>query len=120
MPDVKSQVQDGLLVVRLTAESDRMKIALLGELDLGNAKTAEGLLFEALGSEQDVLVDLGKLEFLDSTGIALLVTAMQIKQSGLAFIPSESAEVRRLLSLTGLDERMEFLAGEEPPTLPAA
>lgn len=121
MPDIESQVQDGLLIVRRTAEADRLRIALVGELDLANAKTAEAVLLEALASDKDVLVDLAKLEFLDSTGVSLLVTALRLKRRHLTFVPSQSFDVRRLLSLTGLDARMEFVTEEQlDPPAPAA
>jgi anti-anti-sigma factor len=56
-----------------------------------------------------VVVDLGRLEFLDSTGVAMLVMAMRDPDGArLSFLPSEHPAVRRLLSLTGLDQRMEL------------
>jgi anti-anti-sigma factor len=121
VPNIESQVQDGLLVVRRTAEDDRVRIALVGELDLANAKTAEAVVLEALASDKNVLVDLTGLEFLDSSGVSLLVTALRLRQCHLTFLPSESFDVCRLLSLTGLDARMEFVTEEplEPPALPA-
>lgn len=102
-----SKVQDGLLHVHRIVNVDQVHLALEGELDLANAKTLEMSLMEAFASEKDIVVDLGKLEFLDSTGVSLLVTAMaRPDASKLSFLPSESPEVGRLLSLTGLDARM--------------
>lgn len=121
MPTTDFQIHDGLLVVQQTTEGDRLRITLQGELDLANAECAASVLSEALRSGKRVVVDLAKLEFLDSTGIALLVEAIGDGGERLSFLPSESAAVQRLLSLTGLDERM----GLEPvaailPTAPAA
>jgi anti-sigma B factor antagonist len=102
-----SEVQDGLLHVHRIVVGDQVRLALHGELDLANAKTLEASLLEAFASEKEILVDLGKLEFLDSTGVSLLVMAMaRPDASKLSFLPSESPEVGRLLSLTGLDARM--------------
>lgn len=123
MPVTKSEIQDGLLTVRQTPEGGRVRVALEGELDLAGVKTAEESLLNAFTSGGDVLVDLDKLEFIDSTGISLLVMALRMKESGLSFVPSGSAEVARLLSLTGLDERMVFAPAEEtlsPPPAPPA
>jgi anti-sigma B factor antagonist len=129
VPVIKSQVKDGLLTVRQTAEEGRVCVAIEGELDLASVETAESALFTALAGGQDVLVDLGGLLFIDSTGISLLVTALRIKETGLSFIPSRSTEVRRLFNLTGLDERMQFVSADEmaapsdedlPEVLPAA
>jgi len=125
---LKSEIQDGLLTVRQRPDGDRICIALDGELDLSNAETVEATLLAALGSDKEVLIDLSKLEFIDSTGISLLVMALKIKESGLSFLPCESDEVRRLLDLTGLDQRMRFATApqavlseeETPPALPTA
>jgi anti-anti-sigma factor len=51
---------------------------------------------------------LGRLEFLDSTGLAMLVAATREGGKRLSFLPSEHDAVRRLLTLTGLDERMKL------------
>jgi anti-sigma B factor antagonist len=109
MPTTDFQVHDGLLVVQQKSEGERLRIALNGEMDLANAETAASTLEEALGSGKSVIVDLAKLEFLDSTGIAMLVTATREGGEQISFLPSEHAPVRRLLSLTGLDERMNLV-----------
>jgi len=77
-------------------------------MDLANADCASSILSEALSSSKRVVVDLTKLEFLDSTGIALLVDAMHNGGERLSFLPSEHGPVQRLLRLTGLDERMSL------------
>lgn len=128
MPTTDFKVHDGLLTVQQTSDARRMRIALEGEMDLANTETAAATLREALHSGKDVVVDLAKLAFLDSTGVALLVSAMQEGGERLSFLSSEHGGVRRLLSLTGLDERMNFVstpaaadgAVEAEPLLPAA
>jgi anti-anti-sigma factor len=85
-----------------------LRIALEGEMDLSNAEIAASTLREALRGDRDVVVDLAKLSFLDSTGVAMLVTSIQEGGERLSFLPSEHEAVRRLLNLTGLDERMTF------------
>jgi anti-anti-sigma factor len=108
MPVTDFKVHDGLLAVQQTSEGRRLRIALEGEMDLANTETAATTLREALLCDKDVVVDLGKLEFLDSTGVAMLVAAMREGGERLSFLPSEHDAVRRLLNLTGLDERMAF------------
>jgi anti-anti-sigma factor len=108
VPSTDFQVHDGLLVVQQTSEGERLRIALQGEMDLANTESAESILREALGSGRSVVIDLAKLEFLDSTALAMLVSAMREGGEQLSFLPSEHAAVRRLLSLTGLDERMNL------------
>lgn len=108
MPTTDFKVHDGLLAVQQTSEGQRMRIALEGEMDLSNAEIAATTLREALRGGKDVVVDLTKLSFLDSTGVAMLVTSIQEGGERLSFLPSEHDAVSRLLSLTGLDERMTF------------
>lgn len=111
-----AELKDGLLRVQRSIDSDRVLLALHGELDLANAKTLEASLLEAFASGKQVVVDLGKLEFLDSTGISLLVMAMGRPDGDrLSFQPSESDGVRRLLNLTGLDKRMRLHAAAQLP-----
>jgi anti-sigma B factor antagonist len=116
-----SSVQDGLLVVDLQDEGDRVRFALSGELDLANACTAELRLEEALSSKRPVLIDLSNLEFLDSTGIALLVTALGRPDARrLEVIPSQTPGVRRVLSLTGLEERLPYITFEDGQSVQSA
>lgn len=103
------QVHDGLLTVQRTSEGERLRVAFSGEMDLANAETAGLTLREALSSPKSVVVDLAKLEFLDSTGIAMLVNAMREGGERLSFLPSRHAAVTRILNLTGLDERMKLM-----------
>jgi anti-sigma B factor antagonist len=121
MPLVDNEAEDGLLTVQQTGEGDRVRLALRGELDLSNAPTAEAGIKEAFASGKDVLIDLGPLEFIDSTGIALIVMAMGREDARrLTFLPSRSDTVRRLLNLTGLDEKMPLsVTADSPPVLPA-
>lgn len=112
MPATQTEIKNGLLLVRQTQEDGSTRLDLHGELDLANAHTLELTLYEALHRGDEVLVDLGQLEFIDSTGISLVVMALRSRHADqLSFLPSESPDVRRLLSLTGLDHRLGFRSG---------
>lgn len=83
-------------------------ISVRGELDLSTAPDLEGPLEQALESnEGSVLIDLSQCEFIDSTGIALIVRAWQRLQSGdngrALVICSQNDQVRRVLEITGLE-----------------
>jgi anti-anti-sigma factor len=83
-------------------------ISVRGELDLSTAPDLEGPLEEALASgEGSLLIDLSQCEFIDSTGIALIVRAWQRLHSGengrALVICSQNDQVRRVLEITGLE-----------------
>jgi anti-anti-sigma factor len=122
MPSNDAPLEDGLLSVEQLDEGLQLRLSLRGELDLSNAKIVEAALTEAFASDKKILIDLGRLEFLDSTGIALLVNALgRPDAERLSFVPSESSGVRRLLGLTGLDKRMaRSTTGASQSPLPAA
>src|SRR5215216_1137354 len=78
-----------------------------GELDQGTAPQLRGALGDVLGEpEGAVLVDLSGCEFIDSTGLSLLVEAKRrLGDESRAFgVCCPDADVRRLLELTGIDE----------------
>jgi anti-anti-sigma factor len=84
-------------------------ISVRGELDLSTAPELEGPLEQALdsGDGSSVLIDLASCEFIDSTGIALIVRAWQRLDSGedgrSLVICSHNDQVRRVLEITGLE-----------------
>lgn len=86
-------------------------IAVRGELDLSTAPELEGPLEEAVSAgDASVLIDLSECEFIDSTGIALIVRTWQRLDaaadgdgSGRVIICSCNDQVRRVLEITGLE-----------------
>lgn len=96
---------------RVEAHSDggARVLAVSGELDLAAASSLEEELDRALSSgSQRIVVDLKSLEFIDSTGLSVLVRAHQrAQESGLELgLVNPGAQVERLLSLTGLTDRL--------------
>jgi anti-anti-sigma factor len=83
-------------------------VSVRGELDLSTAPELEGPLNEVLeNGDGSLLIDLASCEFIDSTGIALIVRAWQrIDSDGNGHslvICSENDQVRRVLEITGLE-----------------
>jgi anti-anti-sigma factor len=83
-------------------------ISVRGELDLSTAPELEGPLDQALETDEgSVLIDLTQCEFIDSTGIALIVRAWQRLQNGdhgrSLVLCSQNDQVRRVLEITGLE-----------------
>lgn len=83
-------------------------VSVRGELDLSTAPDLEGPLDQVLESDSgSVLIDLTSCEFIDSTGIALIVRAWQRLDSGengrALVICCQNDQVRRVLEITGLE-----------------
>lgn len=109
MSSEQRDIADGTLVVRTAKEGDAHMISLCGELDLANAGTAKTALDASLEEDtSQVVIDMRELDFIDSTGIALLVAALGNNgdETRVRFIPSSAPAVTRVLELTGLSERL--------------
>ncbi len=80
-------------------------ITLAGELDLSNVDVVRSHLAEAIESETERLVfDLSLLQFMDSSGLTLLLAAKQ--GAPRVELRSPPAAVRRLIEITGLQEAL--------------
>jgi anti-anti-sigma factor len=95
-----AQLDDGVRIV-----------SVQGELDLSTAPELETQLEEIVSSgDASLLIDLSSCEFIDSTGIALIVRAWQRldraadgEGNGKVVISSDNEQVRRVLDITGLE-----------------
>lgn len=91
-------------------------IALSGELDLASSPALEEALDRVLGSDSKLVVlDLRTLDFMDSTGLSIIVKAHQTaddRQLQL-YLVNGPAQVQRLLSLTGVAERVSLIDSPE-------
>lgn len=108
-PIEQQDVRAGMLTIHTVSEGEARVIRLEGELDLANAGALEEVFDEALATDANrIVVDLGALTFIDSTGIALLVTTLALDGDAgrLRFLLSEAPAVARVLKLTGVEERL--------------
>jgi anti-anti-sigma factor len=89
-------------------------IAATGELDLSGAEILQAEL-DRLEVEPDlgtVVLDLRGLEFLDSSGLRLVVLAdMRARETGRRFVLVRGPDtVHRVFEITRMSERLEFVA----------
>ena len=99
----------GSLALRSSREGDHHVIELIGELDLDGApKLEEELLRVEAGDATSIVVDLGGLEFIDSTGIRLLVMASERCQEGRFSLLRGPRQVHRVFEITDLADRLPF------------
>jgi anti-sigma B factor antagonist len=106
---IVTQLEDGVCVIEVR-----------GELDLATAPELEAPLDEALGAAGgSILLDLSDCEFIDSTGIAMIVRAWQqvdgrAKDGGRdgdgarVVLCCQNEQVRRVLEVTGLEKSMSI------------
>ena len=91
-------------------------IAVSGELDLASSPALqEELDRAAVADAQLLIIDLRGLDFMDSTGLSVLVRAHQrIEEQGrrLAMVKGPQ-QVQRLLSLTGVADRLTLVDAPE-------
>ena len=81
-------------------------VRLGGELDLYNAAQVRAALAEATAEAPErVVVDLGEVEFLDSTALGVLIEARSrlANRAGL-MLAAPGLETRRALQISGLDK----------------
>lgn len=86
-----------------------------GELDMNTAPELEDQLEQALADpEASIVLDLSECEFIDSTGIALIVRAWQrldgngSEAKGRLVLCCVNHQVRRLLKITGVESSISM------------
>lgn len=106
-----------LLNVDIETIDGRAQIALRGELDIASASRVEGELATLQAQSPALLVvDLRGLEFMDSTGLRLIVRAEEAARAGgTRFVIVRGPEpVQRVFEIVGLDGRLEM--ADQPPS----
>lgn len=101
----------GQLTLHAWREGDVHTIALTGELDLSNAADVERELLHAEATNAStIVIDLSELQFMDSTGIRLLVAAdgRSRADSARLRLTRPPAQVFRVLCIAGIDGLLPF------------
>ena len=87
-------------------QDDRLIVALDGDVDLNRAPEIRRLLLDCVARRLDVLVDLSGVTYIDSSGIASLVEALQEagkNGTGLGLV-AVSDDARKVFELARLDK----------------
>jgi anti-anti-sigma factor len=95
------------LQVFVSRVEDTTRVVLAGELDGGSAVSlSEQLRHVTADLECDLVIDVGLLTFIDSTGLSLLVSLHKnVQASGRALtVVDPTPMARRLFQITGLDQ----------------
>lgn len=110
--------------IQVARVDGRVVVTLPTEVDLSNADELRDVGVAAIESADNgaVIVDLGGMTFLDSSGMGALVVMNNAAQAAgkhllLAHVP---AAVERLFAITGLTAAFEYLTEPGAPDDPAA
>ena len=92
--------------VEVSQLGDReIQVAVTGELDLVTASQLEDVLKRELLADNDVLLDLADMDFIDSTGLHAIVEAVRTAKSvgrKIKLSAELPAHARRLMEIVGL------------------
>jgi anti-anti-sigma factor len=112
MPEIEepAELRSTEFTVGQSVDADRVVLTLSGELDLSSAPELEQAISESKPeSGRRLLLDLSSLGFMDSTGVSVLIAAKQDADANawVLAVRRPNGQVRRLLELVGLLERLE-------------
>lgn len=108
----------------LKVELDQLDAACVcvrvgGELDMATAEELSFRLAETLTHARTVVLDLGEVRFMDSTGLAAIIAALrQASDNGaeLTIASPLPPQPQRLLELTGVVDRLSFTTAPPRPS----
>ncbi len=93
---------------------DALRIVPAGELDLVTAPSLAQALREAEGGDGAIVLDLGELSFMDSSGLAVVLAAVRRSDANgrRLTVRAGDGRARRLLELAGAMGHVPLLAEE--------
>jgi anti-sigma B factor antagonist len=104
------------LTIEIRQEPDRIVLTLHGELDLLSAPRLQSEIeSEAFDAAEVVVLDLDDVQFIDSAGLRVVLAAHERtaeRGQRLALTPG-SPQVQRLLSIAGVNGRLERIASAD-------
>jgi anti-sigma B factor antagonist len=97
-----------------------VRLSVSGELDIAAAPQLDHALGRAQADAALVILDLRQLEFMDSSGVHLIVAASgRARQgSGQLVVVRGPVQAERMFAFVGLDRQLELV--DHPPATPSA
>jgi anti-anti-sigma factor len=103
--------EDGLLEVTRERREAAVVVAVCGEIDLSTSPDLRAVLHDPETRGELVVLDLRGVEFMDSSGLGLIVGQhKRAREDGFRFqvAVAKDSEVERILELSGLVSVLEF------------
>jgi anti-sigma B factor antagonist len=99
---------DEALTIEVRHEQGYAIVTAIGEIDISTVSWLRERLFELAASGRPLVVDLDRVSFIDSAGLAALVGAAKRTDvhSGSLYVACDRPKIRKLFRLTGLDRRI--------------
>ncbi len=90
----------------ITESGNTLVVTFDGDMDLANSRAARKILLDAVAKSGGVVVDLSRVGYVDSSGIASLIEALQTsrKKGGTFVLVALSEGASRVLELARLDK----------------
>ncbi|MCW3020144.1 MAG: anti-sigma factor antagonist [Solirubrobacterales bacterium] len=104
------------LQIEVRHDGGRAVLALVGELDMASAdRLQQAIADDALHADTSVVLDLEGLQFIDSTGLRVILRALErCRGRGQEFaITRGSPQVQRLLSITGVATHLPTISSTD-------
>lgn len=103
------------LQIDVKRQQDMEILRLSGELDLASAPLLQREIDSAGLGATAMILDLEKLDFIDSTGLRMILAAHErAKERGQEFaVTRGSRQVQRLLAITGVGEHLRIIASAD-------
>jgi anti-anti-sigma factor len=89
-------------------------VALAGELEMSTVPRLEGRLLSEANGRGNVVIDLTRLTFIDSSGIGLLIKAHLARENGavLHTVVAPGSQVDRVFALAGIERALPVFLGQ--------
>ena len=118
LPTMKQTMEPEEFSIREDTRDGCHTLILSGELDLASAPVLEAATARLCSDgASEIVLDLGQLDFIDSTGLRTILGSMHLCEEHLCnfwLIPGKRT-TQRLFELAGLLERLPFRESERPP-----
>lgn len=91
---------DEVGAIAVSREQDTVLVRLTGEIDISNVEAFRETLAATVGAADAVVFDLSGIEFMDTSGLALLIDIANTAAS--CVLRDPSSQVRRVVEASGL------------------
>ena len=99
-----SDVSNSKLKISMSKEGGKYVFSLDGRLDTNTSPELEAKINEVIGGADKLIIDLGKLEYVSSAGLRVLLGAAQVMEDkGEMSVCNVTEAVREIFDLTGFN-----------------